>query len=249
MQLLSTEALIRCQNALTRRSAVAERPPTEGFEWHFQWPWVISKGLLTVWLYFVCRADARSVSDSCKFFCNKTCVTNADNLVGNFVINYQPVTDIPQYWGGLNAFHLHRDLHLRSSLLFIVFDSVYTVICQSLMPFGFFCTECCATINMLKAPLLPWQNSLTDVFCRCVKITPEHIPPRRFPLSQEYGLVPFLSRVKWYHLKVWVRFPNFSYPNPNPNHNPNPNPRVRGQGHWKWRRSIDHMRLSIGPSL
>ena len=46
-------------------------------------------------------------------------------------------------------------------------------------------------------------------------------------------------------LKVWVRFPNFSYPN----HNPNPNPRVRGQGHWKWRRSIDHMRLSIGPPL
>jgi len=46
---------------------------------------------------------------------------------------------------------------------------------------------------------------------------------------------------KWYHLKVWVQFPTFSYPNPNP--------RVRGQGHWKWRRSIDHMRLSIGPPL
>ena len=52
---------------------------------------------------------------------------------------------------------------------------------------------------------------------------------------------------KWYHLKVLVRFPNFSYPNPNPNLNPNP--RVRGQGHWKLRRSIDHMRLSIGPPL
>jgi len=25
--------------------------------------------------------------------------------------------------------------------------------------------------------------------------------------------------------------------------------RVGGQGHWKWRRSIDHMRLSIGPPL
>jgi len=24
---------------------------------------------------------------------------------------------------------------------------------------------------------------------------------------------------------------------------------VRGQGHWKWRRSIDHMRLSIGRPL
>jgi len=48
---------------------------------------------------------------------------------------------------------------------------------------------------------------------------------------------------KWYHLKVWVRFPTFSYPNPNPT------PRVISQGHWKWRRSIDHMRLSIGPPL
>ena len=44
-------------------------------------------------------------------------------------------------------------------------------------------------------------------------------------------------------LKVWVRFPNFSYPKPNPN------PMVRGQDHWKLRRSIDHMRLSIGPPL
>ena len=52
-----------------------------------------------------------------------------------------------------------------------------------------------------------------------------------------------------YHLN-WVRFFNFSYPNPNPNHkpkpNPNPNARVRGQGHGKWRRSIDHVRLTIG---
>jgi len=45
----------------------------------------------------------------------------------------------------------------------------------------------------------------------------------------------------WYHLKVWVRFPNFSYPNPNS--------RVRGQGHREWPRSIDHMRLSINPPL
>ena len=31
------------------------------------------------------------------------------------------------------------------------------------------------------------------------------------------------SRSLKVHLKVWVRFPNFSYPNPNP--------RVKGQGH------------------
>ena len=32
-----------------------------------------------------------------------------------------------------------------------------------------------------------------------------------------------LRSLKVYHLKVWVRFPNFSYPKPNPNYNPNPN--------------------------